>query len=425
MPAKGSSVKKIRRANDPSSVKKKTMRDPPNVHECSRRHALTRGERDTIVSRLERHPIRLSSRIDHLKGTDVIRGGSDEANAIYPRLFWEKNETSSHLPVDYKRLPLDLLIVKRRAGAPSFFVDDPAYKKTVAKYRLLDASCIVCTPKTNRTTKEKGYSIICVFVTEVTVPSFARLHDDARRAQDEARENLKPRHSFAVGGDYARDPDYKDKRANVMQERMNGTIWNDGLQTWTTATPGWQGMYFTQYFRRRPGTSPVEFAHPYVGMYATERLVVPAVARLRLKMSQRRDDRATKVGPLPSAFKALPLKWMPATQVGISDNFSVKTHNDSCIAGVTESIFWANRNLKRLRFAVTSCDVMFDIGKQPCLLFMKGNEMHGTVPGGTGSCGLVLISKRNTLQQFEQGAYTDLTRAKPTTRRGGRYSKTC
>ena len=30
-----------------------------------------------------------------------------------------------------------------------------------------------------------------------------------------------------------------------------------------------------------------------------------------------------------------------------------------------------------------------------------------TVPGARGSCGLVLISKRNTLQQFERGAYTD------------------
>ena len=61
------------------------------------------------------------------------------------------------------------------------------------------------------------------------------------------------------------------------------------------------------------------------------------------------------------------------------------------------------------RFAVTSLEIAFDIGERPVILFQKGNEMHGTVPGPTGSCGLVLISKRNTLQQFERNGYTDRT----------------
>ena len=44
---------------------------------------------------------------------------------------------------------------------------------------------------------------------------------------------------------------------------------------------------------------------------------------------------------------------------------------------------------------------------------MKGNEMHGTVPAGPGSCGLVLISKRNTLRRFDRGGYTDRTNVAP------------
>ena len=100
---------------------------------------------------------------------------------------------------------------------------------------------------------------------------------------------------------------------------------------------------------------------------------------------------------------------MPATQVGISENFSVKMHNDSCVPNTTETIFWANKNLKDIRFAVSSLEIAYDVGSQPCILFQKGNEMHATIPGGKGSCGLVLISKRNTLQYYERGAYTDLT----------------
>ena len=379
------------------------------MHEWSRRHPLTRGERDALRTHLA--PVRLATRsVDHVSTTAVLRGNSAEARAIYPLLYWEANESPSRAAVDYARLPLDVLVVERHKGAPKFFVDDPSYRKTTDGYQLIDASCIVCTRVKER------YSIVCVFVTERAVPSFGALCDDARAAQREARANLVPRHSFAVGGDYARDPDYREKRANVMEERMKGTIWNDGLQTWTTATPGWQGQYFTQYFRRRPGTSVVPFAHPYVAIYAHEKAIVPAVAKRRLKLSAD--------AKLPCAFRGLARSWMPATQVGMSEDFSVKVHNDSCIAGVTESIFWANRGLdkQRLRFAVTSCRVQFNIGTQPCLLFMKGNEAHGTVPGGKGSCGLVLISKRNTLQQFEPGGFTDLTRAIPATPRGGNGS---
>ena len=155
---------------------------------------------------------------------------------------------------------------------------------------------------------------------------------------------------------------------------------------------------YTQFFRRaRVGHDAVRA--PYTSMYAVERAVVPAVAAARRTL--------LRTAGLPCAFPRVPCDMMPATQVGISEHFAVKTHADSCISCVTESIFWANRGVRNGRFAVTSLEIAFDIGTQPCMLFQKGNEMHGTVPGARGSCGLVLISKRNTLQQFERGAYTD------------------
>lgn len=325
-----------------------------------------------------------------IPGPRMIPGGSTEARSIYPQLYWEKNDSRQpHL--DFHRFPLDILVVDRVSKPDQFFVDDPKYQKTASTYHLIKGSCVVC---------DRRGSIMNVFLTSKDVPSLERVSTQARKALEEAKEDLKPRHSFAVGGDYTRDPDYHFK-VNNMQMRMAGTIWNDGLQTYTTPSKAWGGMYFTQYFRRKPHSDPTTFSLPYISMYAVEEAVVPAIADARYKL--------LKQANLPCAFPGLPCRLMPATQVGISEHFSVKTHADSCISSVTETIFWANHNVKNARFAVTSLKIAFDIGTQPCILFQKGNEMHGTVPGTKGSCGLVLISKRNTLQQFERGAYTDRT----------------
>lgn len=276
---------------------------------------------------------------------------------MYKRLHWEGN-TSHRAAVNTRQFPLDILIVQRVRPPESFFVDDPRYNRVTSRYRLISSSCIVC--------DETG-SIICVFVTKRALPTLSSLSAHARVAQTGANTNLVARHSFAVGGDYARAPAYREKVKN-MQLRMKGTMWNDGLQTYTSATPGWQGKYFTQYFRRRPGSDIVAFALPYVGMYATEKLVVPAIAEERLRLCEK--------SQLPCALTGVPCHLMAATQVGISQDFSVKTHADSCVSGVTETIFWANRNLPNLRFAVTSVEIQFDIGKQECILFQKNFATH-------------------------------------------------
>ena len=330
--------------------------------------------------------------MDHIpRDEDVLKGGSEEARHMYAKLHWEGN-TSDKKAVNTTQFPLDILIVERVKPAASFFVDDPNYKRVTNRYRLISSSCIVC---------DRNGSIVCVFVTKRSLPSLHHLSQQAHTAQDEAVDNLVARHSFAVGGDYARDPGYKEKMQS-MHLRMQGTIWNDGIQTYTSATPGWQGKYFTQYFRRRPDSNIVPFALPYVGMYSVEKQVAPAIGEERIRLCQQSN--------LPCALAGVPCDLMAATQVGISKDFSVKTHADSCVSGVTETIFWANKNLKNLRFAVTSIQIQFDIGKQECILFQKGNEMHGTVPGGKGSCGLVLISKRNTLYHFQKNdSFTNRT----------------
>lgn len=355
---------------------------PPNVHAWSRR-ALDAGVHDQRVVHTMVRP-RVARAMDHEYDTwGVLRGGTVEAREMYRKLHWKGN--TSDLPaVNTDALPLDVVIVDRIKPAPSYFVQDPSYVQDVSKYRLLTSSCIVCDPTG---------SLVCVFVTATAMPTLRALFDQARDAQTSAAKDLVVRRSFAVGGDYARDARYRVNVRN-MQTRMQGEIWNDGLQTYTSATPGWQGKYFTQYFKRRPESDVVPFALPFVGMFAVERLVVPAIAEERLRLCTE--------SKLPPALAGVSCALMPATQVGMSKDFSVRTHADSCVSGVTETIFWANRNLPNLRFAVTSVGIQFDIGQKECILFQKGNEMHGTVPGNTGSCGLVLISKRNTLYHFKE-----------------------
>ena len=65
------------------------------------------------------------------------------------------------------------------------------------------------------------------------MPSLNPLKTHARDALKVAKRDLVARHGFAIGGNYTTDPDMAQKRKNVMTEWMNGTIWNDGLQTYT------------------------------------------------------------------------------------------------------------------------------------------------------------------------------------------------
>lgn len=365
---------------------KTPKRAPPKVHEWSKRETVTADASKVEKGMVTPSPFKRVSSSPKLK---MIPGGSAEAREMYPKLYWEKND-STRPDVNFKKYPLDILVVSRVKKPRTFYADDPEYPATANKYPLISSSCVVC--------DSKG-SIMNVYLTADDLPSLNDMARQARAALKCAKNDLVPRHSFAMGGQYGTD-DYRARQKN-MNLRMNGTIWNDGLQTYTSRTPGWGGMYFTQYLRRRPGTDLTTFSLPFVSMYNVEVDAVPAIADARRKLLREKN--------IPSAFPGISGDLMPATQVGISEHFSVRTHADSCISAVTETIFWANRGIRNARFAVTSLEIAFDIGKRPVILFQKGNEMHGTVPGPNGSCGLVLISKRNTLQQFKRGDYSDRT----------------
>ena len=338
-------------------------------------------------------PRRLSER---LKTAIQLAGGEVLPNVPkkWENLYWADNPSSAPAVV-----PNFDVVVLPRQKALKLTCADEAYYDAVDQYLRIDESCVIAT----RT--RKGLEIIGVYVTDdSSLDEVAELREPALAA---ARAHLRPRDSFASTG---RSFDRKESNSTIVKE-MQGTIWNDGLQSYMTLCPKFQGRLFVDYYRRRSDMTDQaasDFARIFVAMYGLEKAVVPAVANFRLKL-------VDAVG-FPEAIPGVPRELLPATCVGISHDFATKTHNDSCVKGMCETIYWPNRDLSAT-FAITTVRVCLDIGRRPTLLFMKGNEMHGTAPSRepNGSVGCVLISKSRELigkQHYCQGSDRDLaTRA--------------
>ena len=351
-------------------------------------------------------------------GQRWIAGGSPEAHNIYKNAIWEGHDKSNNLPpVNFLKLPLDILIVTRipRASSPEYSTSDPEYRSKSNRYTLIRDSTIVVTPLEN-----KLFGIICVWVNEKSMPMLGNAKAVARRALKNAELRLKSRTHFATN--YQRSDGTNYRPTQDPSDMFCGKIYNDGLVTYGIPNRKYGGVEWQTYAKRDPESTDddiVTFASPYVMMTAAEYNAVPQIAKNRLLSAQK--------ARIPGPFRGLPLSLCAATQVGVSIGFGVKTHADSCVKNVTESIYWANRGLKNHRFAVTSCNICIDIGLRPGILFMKGDERHGTVPPppGSTSCGLCLISKGRCLQSFKRGHFSDMTRLEldPASRRGSPETK--
>ena len=131
----------------PTRVRSKTSprapgAPPPNVHEWSRRDhvrvSLAAVKRETI-----RPPTKMRPDPVATPGLRVIRGGTDEAQSWYQRLYWDTND-GTEMPVDVGRFPLDVVVATRVKKPAEFFVNDPEYQRVTKTYKLIRNSCIVC-----------------------------------------------------------------------------------------------------------------------------------------------------------------------------------------------------------------------------------------------------------------------------------------
>ena len=175
-----------------SPMSRDAVRAPPRVAAHPRvaaarvraalRRRPRRRPRRRVVHRARRPPRRLA-----------------RARALYPTLHWESN--ASALPALDWNIPLDVVVVRRVRRPAQFLVNDPAYRRTAEGYATFGTPCAVC--------DERG-ALLCVFVTSAALPALERIADQARAALEEARRDLGPRTTFAVGSDYARDLLYRE-----------------------------------------------------------------------------------------------------------------------------------------------------------------------------------------------------------------------
>tara|TARA_B110000008_G_C16969238_1_gene563237 strand:- start:3081 stop:3749 length:669 start_codon:yes stop_codon:yes gene_type:complete len=194
---------------------------------------------------------------------------------------------------------------------------------------------------------------------------------------------------------------------------LRGNIWNDGFNGTILLQyiKSHNRTIWYDYAKRNPDISETDvykFATLFAQQYAIEKVLAPRIANYRRQL--------VRDVSFPPIFPGLSRKFCPVTMVGISRGFGNTTHNDSCVNGVTETIFWANKKVKStsnepVLFMITTARLCLDIGARPCMLFLKGNEMHGTVPTRNPhtSIGTVLITKRRCVQGKQKFQKHDIT----------------
>lgn len=129
--------------------------------------------------------------------------------------------------------------------------------------------------------------------------------------------------------------------------------------------------------------------YSYNAIYALEKRYAPAVAKYRLM-------KAEKVGKV-EALPGDPIKALPATSLGASENFASALHDDSGIRGITESILWSKtKGGKKSYFVNDEAKLAFDLSKDNAMVLIPPKVSHGTADTGEhGGFGYVIITKAN------------------------------
>jgi len=204
--------------------------------------------------------------------------------------------------------------------------------------------------------------------------------------------------TFYSGFDLVAD---KAKRAQKKAERAAKTKgdpekyhgWNalDGMIRHFTAVQ--HGNVYTYHPRNPIAMYDEKFLYnliyTYNSIYALEKRYAPAVAKYRF-------DKADAVDKAP-AIPGDPLKNLPATSVGASEDFASALHDDSGIKGITESIVWSKvKPGEKSYFVNDQTKMAFDLSKDNAMIMIPPKVSHGTAnTGDHGGCGFVLITKAN------------------------------
>jgi len=303
-------------------------------------------------------------------------------------LHWGENpDKSQSVLID---LPIiDVPELRIRSVKNKTIYHTPASMKREG-FRMIDKGCIVT---------HKG-EILTIYITGADDKAVRECAKHMNELIDQMKAYY-PRKAdtFYSGFDLVAD---KTKRAEAKAKRAEKTKgqnpqkyhgWNalDGMIRHFTAVQ--HGNVYTYHPRNPIASFDSDFLYnliyTYNSIYALEKRYAPAVANYRY-------DKAHAVNKAP-AIPGDPIKNLPATSVGASEDFASALHDDSGIKGITESIVWSKVEPgKRSYFVNDQTKMAFDLSKDNAMIMIPPKVSHGTAnTGDHGGCGFVIITKAN------------------------------
>ena len=195
---------------------------------------------------------------------------------------------------------------------------------------------------------------------------------------------------------FSRDKDeqqkiLKENKKLVSEDRYYG--WNalDGMMRYFS---GQAKQTVVDYHPRSPEASfdndfLYNLTYSYNAIYALEKRYAPQIAKYRLLKAETVDK--------TSAIPGDPIKDLPATSLGASENFASALHDDSGIRGITESILWSKVKAGEHSYFVNDkAKIAFDLSKANAMVLIPPKISHGTASTGEhGGYGFVIITKAN------------------------------
>lgn len=291
---------------------------------------------------------------------------------------WNQNPIKG---VSHSILPstIDVIRVKNRTLASLYTKTSKYYTPaTVQGFKHVDKSCIVV---------DENDQIVLIYMTAASDPLITKAVARARFLVEKMRSyHKKKRRTFYNSGMDG------GERGYYGENYMDGMI---------RAMKNKYGRQFIDYQPRKPEAMKdkeflYDLVYTYSALYELEKRYAPAVAEYRKKL--------VTDANYPHLFPGVPLDMQPATGVGASVNFASRIHKDSSMIGTTETIMWTPPSKKgeQQMFVLPELHLVFELSKQPCVMLISPEIVHGTVDTGDhGGYGFVSITKKNLLSDTE------------------------
>lgn len=279
-----------------------------------------------------------------------------------------KDSPHLHIPSDIK-----VIRVKNRRAVSMFTTKSVYYKESdIGGLRLIDSSCVVV-DDTNH--------IVLLFMVGRSDGAIAGALSRAPALMEKMRGYYRKKPTSFYNSGTSKS----DRRGYYGENYMDGMI--------RSMKPNY-GRQFLDYQPRKPAAMEdagflTDLVFTYGALYELEKRYAPAVARYREELSLAAD--------FPGLFPGVPLSLQPATGVGASIDFASRIHKDSSMIGTTETIMWTpcDKGHRQL-FVVPEVSLAFDLSKEPCVMLISPEIVHGTAyTGEHGGLGFVAITKKN------------------------------